>query len=137
MTQRAQQLSTNAWHKISSDFFNERDTSLGGKLRSGTSHLKDEALPGMAGQQPSTNNRKLSAEFCPSERIINRHLHNFSFVNNTLISSRKRINQLKQSRVKTYREVSHEMTNGQAQRRMNISEQLLANPQGTRFHVEL
>lgn len=91
----------------------------------------------MAGQQPSTNNRKLSAEFGPSERIINRHLHNFSFVNNTLISSRKRINQLKQSRVKTYREVSHEMTNGQAQRRMNISEQLLANPQGTRFHVEL
>lgn len=92
------------------------DTSLEDKPRSGRPcEVDDQALCDMAMDQPHASSRELSAALGPSHTTIIRHLHHLDFVR-------------KGPRVDPY-----ELTDFQAQRRVEICKQLLDNPRDDRF----
>lgn len=96
--------------------FNEGDTSLQDKPRSGRpSTVDNEALLEAVKNQPATSNRILSAELGPHYSTIDRHLQHLGLHN------------------RRCREIPHDLTPAQAQRRKDICQQLLANPQDARF----
>ena len=96
--------------------FNHGDTSLVDKHRSGRpSVVDDEALRAAVEVDPLCSTRKLSATLGPSKDTINRHLHQLGLV------------------LKSPREEPHELTDAQAQRRVEICQQLLRNPLDDRF----
>ena len=77
--------------------------------------VKNEVLLLAVKNQPATSTRRLSAELGPHYSTIDHHLHQLG-LHNTLCQ-----------------EIPHELTPGEAQRRMDICQQLLANPQDARF----
>ena len=96
--------------------FNEGDISLVDKPRSGRpSIVDDETLRDMVKEQPRISTRDLSVELGPSKDTINRHLHKLNFVN-------------KQPRKDPY-----ELTEAQAQQRVNLCKKLRENPHDNRF----
>jgi histone-lysine N-methyltransferase SETMAR len=77
--------------------------------------VDNEALRAMVMEQPHASTRELSAALGPSKDSINRHLHQLDFVS------------------KRPREDPHELTDAQAQRRVDICKNLLENPLDERF----
>jgi histone-lysine N-methyltransferase SETMAR len=96
--------------------FNQGDTSLEDQERSGRpSVVNKEEFRALVEQQPSTSTRRLSEELGHSQSTIVRHLHNMGFVNKNPLR------------------VPHELTNIQAQRRVDLCRKLLDNPRDSRF----
>ena len=97
--------------------FKEGDTSLEDKPRSGRpSTVNNEALRELNfEQQPGSSTRGLSAELGASKDTVLRHLHQLGFAN------------------KRPREIPHELTDQQAQRRVTLCKQLLSNPRDLHF----
>lgn len=96
--------------------FSDGDTSLEDKPRSGRPcELDDEVLLAKLEEKPHASTRELSAALGPSNVTIHRHLHQLDF-----IYKRPRVD-------------PHELTEAQAERRVDICRQLLENPQDVHF----
>ena len=96
--------------------FKTGDTSLRRREGSGRPSIVDhEALRAAVEANPSTTTRQLSRDLGPSQPTIVRHLGLINKVN------------------KRCREVPHELTPDQAQRRVEICKTLLSNPLDERF----
>lgn len=96
--------------------FNQGDTGLEDQERSGRPSVvnQDEFLA-LVEQQPCSSTRRLSEELGYSQSTVVRHLHNMGFVNKNSLR------------------VPHELTNVQAQRRVDLCRELLNNPTDSRF----
>ena len=96
--------------------FNEGHTNLNDEPRSGRPKTVDsEALLNAVEATPSTSIRRLSAELCIPQTSVFRHLHVLGKIN------------------KSCREVPHDLTEIQAQNRVNACRKLLENPRDDRF----
>lgn len=96
--------------------FNEGDTSLDDQPRSGRPVSTDsEALRELVEANPATSTRRLSAELGTPQTTVIRHLHQLGKVN------------------RRCRQVPHDLTQQQAQRRVDACQQLLTNPWDDRF----
>ena len=96
--------------------FKQGDTSLEDQPRSGRAFVVNkEELRVVVEQQPSSSTRRLSGDLGPSRRTIARHLHNLGFVCRNPLR------------------VPHDLTENQAQRRLDLCQELLTNPRDKRF----
>lgn len=96
--------------------FSNGDTSLEKMKPSGRPRSFDlEATRAVSDENPKLSTRVLAAEVGASQRTIARQLHEFGKVN------------------RRCREVPHELTPLQAQKRVNTCKQLLTNPRDLRF----
>lgn len=96
--------------------FNQGDTDLEDQERSGRPSVvnKDE-FRSLVEQQPGTSTRRLTEELKYSQTTVIRHLHSMGFVNKNPLR------------------VPHELTDYQAQRRVDVCRKLLQNPKDNRF----
>jgi histone-lysine N-methyltransferase SETMAR len=96
--------------------FNGGNTSLEDEERSGRpTVLRLDDLRAAVEDDPATSTRKLSADLGVSHMSVARHLHQIGKVS------------------RSCRVVPHELSNAQAQRRIDLCKQLLANPNDERF----
>jgi histone-lysine N-methyltransferase SETMAR len=96
--------------------FNDGDTSLEDKPRSGRPiELDNDDLLTALEEEPHSSTRELSAATGHSQTTMNRHLNEIGLVN------------------KRPRQDLHELTDAQAERRVEVCQQLLKNPLDDRF----